>query len=70
MYSYTSPVMKVRASQGMKPSSKKILRLSRAHSLSESLNSYCVRVEKKPYVDFQTGRRPRKTEQVSLLMVV
>ena len=41
--SSTSPVMKVSASQGILPSSRKILRLSRAHSLSESLNSYCVR---------------------------
>ena len=41
--SSTSPVMKVSASQGIVPSSRTILRLSRAHSLSESLNSYCVR---------------------------
>ena len=34
--------MKVSASDGIVPSSRKILRLSRAHSLSESLNSYCV----------------------------
>ena len=32
--------MKVSASQGMSPSSRKILRLSSAHSRSESLNSY------------------------------
>ena len=34
-------MIKVRASHGSSPPSKKIFRLSKAHSLSESLNSYC-----------------------------
>lgn len=38
---HTSPVMNTRASQGISSSLKNSLRLSRAHSRSESLNSYC-----------------------------
>lgn len=37
----TSPVIKVRASQGIWPSARNIFKLSSADSRSESLNSYC-----------------------------
>ena len=42
----TSPVIKMRASCGISPSSKNILRLSRVHSLSLSVNSYYIPVRK------------------------
>ena len=68
--SSTSPVIKVSASQGIVPSSRKILRLSRAHSLSESLNSYCVRGREGGRERGREGGRERGRERTHRSMSV